>query len=128
MNPHLNQIWDEVLSSWRYRWYALATACVVALLGWVTIFALQDRYEAEASVFVDTRNTSLKPVLQGLAVEQDIDTELNFVKQSLLAGPELLRVAREGGVLPATGVDPRRQEQLVSAMSSRIAITVHSAS
>jgi polysaccharide chain length determinant protein (PEP-CTERM system associated) len=128
MSPMLAQIWDEVSSAWRYRWYGLALAAVIALIGWLAIFALQDRYEAAASIFVDTRNTSLKPVLQGLAVEQDIDTELNFVKQSLLAGPELLRVAREGGVLPATGVDPRRQEQLVAAMSSRIAITVHSAS
>ncbi|MBS0377901.1 MAG: hypothetical protein JSS29_05385 [Proteobacteria bacterium] len=128
MSPLVNQIWDEVASAWRYRWYALAVAAVIALLGWVAIFALQDRYEAAASVFVDTRNTSLKPVLQGLAVEQDIDTELNFVRQSLLAGPELLRVAREGGVLPATAIDPRRQEQLVAGMSSRIAITVHSAS
>ncbi len=31
-------------------------------------------------------------------------------------------------MLPAAAVDPRRQEQLVAAMSSRIAITVHSAS
>jgi polysaccharide chain length determinant protein (PEP-CTERM system associated) len=128
MSPLIGQIWDEVASAWRYRWYAVAVAAVIALIGWLAIFALQDRYEAAASVFVDTRNTSLKPVLQGLTVEQDVDTELNFVRQSLLAGPQLLRVAREGGVLPASGVDPRRQEQLVAAMSSRIAITVHSAS
>ncbi len=128
MSPLIGQIWDEVSSAWRYRWYAISLAAVVSLLGWLAIFALEDRYEASASIFVDTRNTSLKPVLQGLAVEQDIDAELNFVRQSLLAGPELLRIARLGGVLPAGSVDPRRQEQIVAAMSSRIAITVHSAS
>lgn len=127
MSPLLNQVWDEVSSSWRYRWHAFALAAVLALLGWVAVFALQDRYEAEASVFVDTRNTSLKPVLQGLAVEQGIDTELNFVRQSLLAGPQLHRLAEEGGVLPA-GADPGRQEQLVFAMAQRIGINVVSAS
>ena len=128
MTPLLNQVWDEVTSAWRYRWYAFSLAAAVALLGWLGVFALQDRYEAEASVFVDTRNTSLKPVLQGLAVEQTIDTELNFVRRSLLAGPQLRRLAQAGGVLPAAGVDPRRQEQLVDAMSQRIGINVTSAS
>jgi polysaccharide chain length determinant protein (PEP-CTERM system associated) len=121
-------VWDEVTSAWRYRWYAFSLAAVAALLGWLAVFALQDRYEAEASVFVDTRNTSLKPVLQGLAVEQSIDTELNFVRKSLLAGPQLQRLARDGGVLPAAGVDARREEELVSAMSQRIGINVTSAS
>jgi polysaccharide chain length determinant protein (PEP-CTERM system associated) len=128
MNPLLNQVLDEVASAWRYRWYALGTAVAIALGGWLVIFALQDRYEAEASVFVDSRNTSLKPALQGLVVEQDIDTQLNFVRQSLLAGPQLERIAREGGVLPATGVDARRQGQLIAAMSARIGIVVRSAS
>ena len=127
MTPLVSQIWDEVTSAWRYRWYAFALASAVALLGWLVIFTLKDRYEGSASVFVDTRNTSLKPVLQGLAVEQDIDAQLNFVRQSLLAGPELLRVAQEGGVLPPGPVDARRQEQLIASLGSRIAITVHSA-
>src|SRR5580765_1196660 len=126
MSPILNQVWDEVSSAWRYRWLALALAILIALFGWLVVFSLPDRYEAMASVFVDTR-TSLKPVLQGLTVEQDVDAQLNFVRQSLLAGPELLRIARTGGVLPA-GINERMQEQLVAAMSTRIDISVHSAS
>ena len=102
MSPILNQVWDEVTSAWRYRWLALALAVLIALLGWLAIFSLPDRYEAMASVFVDTR-TSLKPVLQGLTMEQDVDAQLNFVRQSLLAGPALLRIARDGGVLQRVG-------------------------
>jgi len=126
VSPILNQVWDEVTSAWRYRWLALALAILIALVGWLVVFSLPDRYEAMASVFVDTR-TSLKPVLQGLTVEQDVDAQLNFVRQSLLAGPELLRIARNGGVLPA-GINERMQEQLVAAMSTRIDISVLSAS
>jgi len=126
VSPILNQVWDEVTSAWRYRWLALALAILIALVGWLVVFSLPDRYEAMASVFVDTR-TSLKPVLQGLTVEQDVDAQLNFVRQSLLAGPELLRIARSGGVLPA-GINERMQEQLVAAMSTRIDISVLSAS
>jgi hypothetical protein len=126
VSPILNQVWDEVTSAWRYRWLALALAILIALCGWLVVFSLPDRYEAVASVFVDTR-TSLKPVLQGLTVEQDVDAQLNFVRQSLLAGPELLRIARNGGVLPA-GINERTQEQIVADMSTRIDISVVSAS
>jgi polysaccharide chain length determinant protein (PEP-CTERM system associated) len=126
VNPIVNQVWDEVTSAWRYRWLALGVAVLVATIGWFLTFALPDRYEAVSSVFVDTR-TSLRPVLQGLTVDQDVDAQLNFVRQSLLAGPELLRIAREGGVLPS-GINQKTQEQLVADMSTRIDISVHSAS
>lgn len=127
MNPLVNQVWDEVSSAWRFRWLALAVAAVLALAGWLGVFALTDRYEAAASVFVDTR-TSLGPALKGLTVEQDVDAELNFVRQSLLAGPSLLKIAREGGVLPSYAIDPRLQERLLDAMRGRIDIGVRSAS
>src|SRR5258706_359568 len=68
VNPWIIQVQEELSSAWRFRWLALAVAAALALVGWLVVFALPDRYEAVASVFVDTR-TSLKPVLQGLTVE-----------------------------------------------------------
>jgi polysaccharide chain length determinant protein (PEP-CTERM system associated) len=126
MNPLINQVMDEVRGSWRFRWLALATAAVIALAGWLVVFSLPFRYEAETSVFVDTR-TSLKAALPGLTVEPDVDSQLNFVRQSLLAGPQLQRIAREGGVLPSYNIDPRLQEKLLDDMVNRIDISIHSA-
>jgi polysaccharide chain length determinant protein (PEP-CTERM system associated) len=126
VNPLIAQVWDEVASAYRYRWLALALAALVVVLGWLYVFALPDRYEAVASVFVDTR-TSLKPVLQGLTADQDVDAQISFVRQSLLAGPSLQRIALVGGVLPSDSIDPRLREQLVEDMSRRIDISVHSA-
>jgi protein tyrosine kinase modulator len=123
MNPLLDQIWDEVRSSWRFRWIALATATAVAIVGWVIVFALPNRYEAAASVFVDTR-TPLRP----LTAEQNVDAELNFVRQSLLAGPKLQRIAREAGVLPPYSIDPQTQEGILAGLRGRIEIDVSSAS
>jgi len=125
VNPLIIQVQEELSSAWRFRWLALAVAAALALVGWLVVFALPDRDEAVASVFVDTR-TSLKPVLQGLTVEQDVDAQLNLVRQSLLAGPQLQKIGRESGVLP-TGLDPRRQEQALTDLSRRIAINVRSA-
>jgi len=123
----LEQVRDEVHGGWRFRWLALATAVILAPLGWVVVFALPDRHEATASVFVDKR-TALGPMLQGLIVEQDVEAQLNFVRRSLLADPQLLRIGRESGVVPNSRLDPRVQEQLLAEMSKRIHIDVRSAS
>jgi polysaccharide chain length determinant protein (PEP-CTERM system associated) len=126
VNPLINEVWDQVTGSWRFHWLALAVAAALAFAGWAVVFGLQDRYEAGTSVFVDTR-TSLRPALQGLTVEQDVDAELNFVRQSLLASPSLLRVAREGGVLPSGSMIDRQQQELLTDMRNRIDISVRSA-
>jgi polysaccharide chain length determinant protein (PEP-CTERM system associated) len=120
-----SQLRDKISGTWRFRWVALATAAALALVGWLIVFGMPDRYEADTSVFVDTR-TSLTPALQGLTTEQDVDPELNRVRQSLLARPSLQRIAREGGVLPEWMREPQRAK-LLAAMSQRIDISVRSA-
>lgn len=126
MRPLIDQIWDEVHGAWRFRWTAVVTAAAVALAGWLVVFALPDRYEATTSVFVDKR-TALQPALQGLIVEQDVDAQLNFVRQSLLAGPQLLKIARATGLLPERA-DQRRQDQVLMELTKHVAIEVRSAS
>jgi polysaccharide chain length determinant protein (PEP-CTERM system associated) len=125
VNQTINHIWDEVRGCWRFRWYALACAAVLAIAGWVVVFALPDRYEADASVFVDAHST-LKQALPGLTPEQDVDTQLNFVRNSLLAGPELERIGLLSGVLSG-GRDLRLREQRLADLGRRIAISVSSA-
>ena len=127
MTPLLEQVFDEIRGCWRHRWAAMGAAFVLAIVGWTVVFALPDLYEANARVFVDTR-TALRPALQGLTVEQDVNTQLNFVRQSLLAGPQLRRIAIESGVLPQSLDDPRRESQILNKFTDRITLTVHSAS
>jgi polysaccharide chain length determinant protein (PEP-CTERM system associated) len=126
MTPALDHVFDEVRGAWRFRWIALTAAFIVALIGWAVVFALPDRYEADARVFVDTR-TGLKPALQGLTIDQNIDAQINFVRQSLLEGPQLERIAKEAGVLPPTQIDERVRVQILNRLSSRIVLGVFSA-
>lgn len=127
MNTLIEQVVDEVRASWRFRWVALAVAGAVAVIGWSVVFALPDRFEANARIFVDTR-TALKPVLQGLTVEQDVNAQLNFVRQSLLAGPQLRRIAQQSGVLSPTVTDPREEANILTGLAERVTLTVRSAS
>jgi len=126
ISPLVDDLIDRIRGAWRFRWLALGLAGVVAVAGWVTVFALPDEYEASARIFVDTR-TALKPALQGLAVEQDVSAQLNYVRQSLLKGPQLEAIARQTGVIPASITDPRVAGRILDAVSDRTFITVRSA-
>src|SRR3984885_3169404 len=123
MKQELDRVLEEARSTWRFRWLALAGAAMVCVIGWVVVFALPDRYEADARVFVDTR-TALKPALQGLTTEQNVDAQINYVHQSLLEGPQLEQIAVQTGILPAAVTDPRTRTETLQTFSNRIVLTV----
>jgi polysaccharide chain length determinant protein (PEP-CTERM system associated) len=126
VTPAFDHVFDEVRGAWRFRWVALGTAFVIALIGWVVVFALPDRYEADARVFVDTR-TELKPALQGLTIDQNVDAQINYVRQSLLEGPQLEVIAKDAGVLSPSITDERTRAKILTALSDRIVLGVFNA-
>ena len=126
MTNDIIRILDEVRGAWRFRWAALAIAFGVALAGWALVFALPDRYAADARVFVDTR-TALRPALQGLTTDANVDAEINYVRQSLLEGPQLEKIAEDTGVLTSAVSDPRARAKLLDNFNNRIALSVFNA-
>lgn len=126
MNEGIDRLFDEARSAWRFRWIGLVAAAAVAGLGWLVVFSLPDRYEATASVFVDTQ-TALRPMLQGLSVEQDVNVQLNYVRQALLSGERLERIARNSGLLSAAETDPRRVAGILQGFAPRVQLEVTSA-
>ena len=126
MTPAIEKAVDDVRGAWRFRWFALAVAAVLAAVGWTIVFALPDRYETTASVFVDTR-TALKPALKDLTVEQDTDAQINYVRQSLLARPELEKIAHDTGVLPDSVTSEWARVKILSELADHILLSVSSA-
>jgi len=126
MKQELDRVLEEVRSAWRFRWMALGAASIASVIGWSIVFTLPDRYAADARVFVDTR-TALKPALQGLTTDQNVDAQINYVRQSLLEGPQLELIAKQTGVLPDSVTDERTRTRILDRLSDRIALTVVSA-
>jgi polysaccharide chain length determinant protein (PEP-CTERM system associated) len=123
MNARWDPIRDKIQGVWRFRWVAVATIAGIALVGWLIAFAMPDRYQADAEVLVNQR-TELKPALQGLATEQDVNVQLDFVRDSLLNGPELRKLAEQVGAMPASGIDPEQEQQILKSIRNRITLTV----
>jgi polysaccharide chain length determinant protein (PEP-CTERM system associated) len=123
LNPFLQQLFDQLIGAWRFRWPAVAVAVVLAIVGWGIVFAMPDRYEAEAQVLVDTR-TALKPALQGLTNDQDVGVQLSYVQQSLLVDAQLCRIVNAAGMLPNCSTDPGAAQIPLAQIRKRIELTV----
>lgn len=121
MEALLTKILDELRGSWRFRWIGLVVAGVICLLGWAGVLMLPSIYEARARVYVDTQS-ALKPLLQGLAVAPNVESNLALVRQALLSRPQLERVARKTD-LDLRATTPREKEALILSLQQRIVIT-----
>jgi polysaccharide chain length determinant protein (PEP-CTERM system associated) len=120
MQEIIEQALAIVRDIWRHRWIALGVAWIVCLLSWTVILVLPDKYAAEARVFVDP-STALKPVIQGLAVEQDVNAELNLVRQSLMSRPHLQKILDETGMAPLANTNEAR-DRAIEQLGQRIEI------
>jgi len=121
----VEKAFDEARSAWRFRWFGVTAALLVALIGWLIVFALPDRYLTTAKIFVDTR-TALKPALKNLAMEQDVEAQINYVRQSLLTGPPLEKLAKDTGVI-STNTAGRARVKALDELADRITVTVTTA-
>ena len=120
MNHAVEKVVDELRGAWRFRWFAMALAWVVCILGWLYVFVMPDMYQATAKVYVDTR-TVLKPLLDKLTVDTDVDSQLRLVRQGMLGRPQLERVARETDLDLRAGT-PDKRSVLIDQLRSRISI------
>jgi polysaccharide chain length determinant protein (PEP-CTERM system associated) len=127
MQELLSSVIDHVRGAWRFRRIALISAWLFAIAGWVVVFVMPDMYMASSRVFVDTK-TALKPVLQGLTLEGDVNAQLNLVRQSLLSQPQLEPVAEKLGLLDRRTMTPQQVVRVLDAMQGRIELSVTSAS
>lgn len=122
MQAVIEKLHNELRGAWRFRRSALIATWGFCALGWLIVLALPDKFESSARVNVDTR-TALRPLLQGIAVEQDVEAQLNLVKQTLLGRANLDKVASQVG-LDTGVVTPEQRNQLLDGLSKRITLAL----
>lgn len=109
MNELIVTLKNHIRSAWRFRWSALVVAWLVTLAGWGGVFVTPDKYQSTAKIFVDTESV-LRPLLQGLAVQTDLEQRLHLMTRTLLTNENLEKVLREADLdLEATTVEERQR-------------------
>ena len=116
----LDGVLDELRGAWRFRWLGLLLAWIVCLVGWIFVYTIPNTYKASARVYVDSKGI-LRPLLEGLAIDPDVASGLDLVRQVLLSRPQIEQVARDTG-LDAGVKSPEDREALISSIQGRITI------
>jgi polysaccharide chain length determinant protein (PEP-CTERM system associated) len=93
MDELLRRLTAVLRGVWQRRWWGLAMAWVGAVIGAVALVLMPDKYEASARVFVDT-DSILKPLMQGLTVQPNIQQQIAIVTRTLLSRPNMEKLVR----------------------------------
>ena len=102
---------------WHRRWAALAATWLVALLGWALVVSQPNTYTSSARIFIDATSI-MKPLLEGLAIDWDINLDPEVMKQTLTTRANLEQVARITD-LDLMATTPAEMERLLDSMRSR---------
>jgi len=121
MQDAVKLVGAELRSAWRYRWYALAIAWIVCLLGWLAVYLTPDVYEARAKFYLDAES-ALQPFVKDLAVGMDVDKQVDLVKQVVLGRDALLMVAQESD-LAKEAANPIELEALLERLRTSIQLS-----
>ena len=123
-----SDIADDVLniglSAWRFRWKGLVMIAALCLIGWMTVMSLPNVYSASSRLFIDTQ-TSLRPLLQGLAVNTDMTAEAMIMARSLTSRPNLERIAAFAG-LTLSDAPPSEIRAVITKLQDKLEIAFDS--
>lgn len=109
---------------WQKRWWGLAVAWVVVVLGAFGIMQYKERHMATATIFVDTQS-ALRPLMDGLTVHLDIGQQANMLARNLLSPPNIRKLIDQNHLLP-NGSTPEKRAQLVQQLMKAIKIKIDS--
>ncbi|MES9861792.1 MAG: XrtA system polysaccharide chain length determinant [Candidatus Thiodiazotropha sp. LLP2] len=123
MNDIIFKIKNYIRSAWRFRWLAISISWAVAIMGWGVVFVLPDKYESEAKVYVDTESV-LRPLLQGLAVQNDMNQRLHLMTRTLLSHENLKKLMMLTD-LDHKATSREEEEQLIAWLRKTIVVDVN---
>ena len=105
---------------WKYRRLGVAVAWLVAAGAATTVLLMPDRYEASARVYVDTQSI-LRPLMSGLAVQPNIEQQVNMLSRTLISRPTVEKLIRMADLDLGTQ-SKAEQDALITQVTSSLSI------
>jgi polysaccharide chain length determinant protein (PEP-CTERM system associated) len=93
MQDIFEEIIDYLKGIWLKRRYIIIATWFICPIGWYFVAAMPNIYKSEARVYVDTQSL-LRPLLKGLTVETNPNTQIRLMVRTLLSRPNLERISR----------------------------------
>ncbi len=120
MDHVIAQVLAIARRSWKYRWTGVGVAWLAGLIGAVVVFAIPDRYEATARIYVDTQSM-LKPLMAGLAVQPNVEQQVGMLSKTLISRPNVEKLIRMAD-LDLKNQSKADQESLVDQVMRSLSI------
>ncbi|MFM9916835.1 MAG: XrtA system polysaccharide chain length determinant [Rhizobacter sp.] len=120
MEELLSQLSAIARSMWRFRWPSVLVAWLVGIAGTVIAFTIPDRYEASSRVYVDTESI-LKPLMSGLAVQPNVDQQVEMLSRTLISRPNVEKLVRMAD-LDLKSQSKSQQDALVTDLMTTLQI------
>jgi polysaccharide chain length determinant protein (PEP-CTERM system associated) len=125
MMHQLESLLEQLRGLWRFRWIGVVAGWVVLLLALVVITVLPNRYEASATVFVNTQ-TAVGAATRTLTLDENTDSQIQLVREALLGGPQLRKIADDTG-LTAHAATPEERQKVIDKLRAQIQIGLRAA-
>ena len=122
LSNQVNELYGYLHGLWRHRWSGLLIAWVVALSGWLAVYAMPNQYRAKATVNIDS-SSIIKPLLEGLSVQTNTNQELSLMTRILLSRDNLLSVIHETG-MDRDADTPEKKERLILNLGQSIDLSI----
>ena len=123
MDDILAPLFNLLPAMWEKRWWGLAVAWGVTLLGALGVLHYRERYLASATVYVDTQ-TMLRPLLEGLSVQPDVGQQAAMLARTLLSRKNIEEVIDRNHLL-APGASEMKRDLLIQRLTQTIGLKIN---
>lgn len=120
MQELFDDLLDYLKGIWIKRRYIIISTWLICPIGWVAVSMMPNVYESQARVYADTQSI-LAPLLKGLTVETNIDSQISLMVKTLLSRPNLERISRMTD-LDIRANTPKEYEEIIKTLKEDIII------
>ncbi|MCV2886051.1 lipopolysaccharide biosynthesis [Aestuariibacter sp. AA17] len=117
----IDQVSTYLKGVWVKKRYIIISTWLICPIGWGIVASMEDEYESTARLFVDT-NSLLRPLLQGLAVYNNPNQQVDLVARTLFSRANLEKIARESD-LDITVNTQAEMDELLDDLKSDIKLS-----
>ena len=121
MQDIFEEIIDYLKGIWLKRRYIIIATWLICPLGWYYVAAMPNIYQSQARVYVDTQSL-LRPLLRGLTVETNPNTQIRLMVKTLLSRPNLERISRMTD-LDVQASNSEEYENIINSLKNNIKIS-----